>query len=49
MLVNTHAAGSPASQSPVLHLRRVDGGHLFDHYLESFDWVWSTAEIPGQA
>lgn len=43
LLVNTHAAGSPAVQNPVLHLRRVDGGHLFDHYLESFERVWSAA------
>jgi len=44
MLVNTHAAGSPASQSPVLHLTRVAGGPLFDHYLHSFDWVWEGAK-----
>lgn len=43
MLVNSHAAGSPASQNPVLHLTRVAGGPLFDHYLRSFDWVWDGA------
>ena len=43
MLVNTHVVGSPAPSNPVLHLRQVDGGHLFDHYLRSFERVWSTA------
>ncbi|MCX9191328.1 XRE family transcriptional regulator [Carbonactinospora thermoautotrophica] len=52
MLVNTHAFGSPAAQSPVLHFRRVPGGRLFDHYIKSFDRVWANAtpvkEPPGQ-
>lgn len=43
MLVNTHVVGSPAPANPVLHLRRVDDGHLFDHYLRSFERVWSAA------
>ncbi len=41
LLVNTHVYGAPASQSPVLHIQRVPGGRLFDHYLSSFDKVWS--------
>ena len=44
MLVNTHVVGSPAPQNPVLHLQRVAGGHLFDHYLKSFERVWDSAE-----
>lgn len=44
MLVNTHVLGSPAGQNPVLHLQRVPGGHLFDHYLASFDRVWEMAK-----
>lgn len=51
MLVNTHVAGSPAPQNPVIHLHRVEGGHLFDHYLRSFDRVWDSAtpfERPGE-
>lgn len=44
MLVNTHVVGSPAPQNPVLHLRRLPGGHLFEHYLKSFDRVWDAAE-----
>jgi hypothetical protein len=43
MLVNAHAFGFPASQNPVLHLRRTPTGRLFDHYLQSFDKVWTTA------
>jgi hypothetical protein len=43
MLVNAHAYGSPAAQSPVLHLRRLAGGWLFDHYQASFERVWEQA------
>jgi hypothetical protein len=43
MLVNSHAYGAPAAQSPVLHYHRFDGGRLFDHYLASFERVWATA------
>jgi hypothetical protein len=43
MLVNMHVYGTPAAQNPVMHLRRVPGGRLFDHYLRSFDRVWETA------
>jgi len=41
LLVNTHAYGVPAAHSPVLHLQRVPGGRLFDHYMASFDRVWA--------
>lgn len=41
LLVNTHAYGAPAAHSPVLHLQRVPGGRLFDHYMASFDRVWA--------
>jgi hypothetical protein len=44
MIVNPHAYGSPASLNPCFHLRRLEGGTLFDHYATSFDRVWSTAE-----
>lgn len=43
MLVNTHVVGSPAPQNPVLHLRRLPSGQLFDHYLKSFERVWDAA------
>ncbi len=43
MLVNTHAWGSNAYKSPVVHLRRVDGGSMFDTYAASFEAVWEAA------
>lgn len=43
MLVNTHVYGAPAAQSPVLHLRRVPGGTVFDHYDQSFERIWRDA------
>src|SRR5690606_2731705 len=42
LLVNTHVAGAPASQNPVLHVRRIPGGRLWSHYMQSFEWVWET-------
>ena len=50
MLVNAHVYGAPAAHSPVLHLRRLPGGRLFDHYQASFERVWSQASgdnLPG--
>jgi Domain of unknown function (DUF5919) len=49
MLVNAHVYGAPAAHSPVLHLRRLPGGQLFDHYQASFERVWeqaSTENVP---
>jgi hypothetical protein len=43
MLVNTHVYGAAAAHNPVLHLRRVPGGRVVDHYLTSFDRVWAAA------
>jgi transcriptional regulator with XRE-family HTH domain len=43
LLVNPHAYGEAASANPVLHLRRLDGAGLFDHYMHSFNRVWETA------
>lgn len=42
MLVNVHAYGSQAPHSPVIHLRRIPGGRMFDHFQQSFDRVWDT-------
>lgn len=39
-LVNPHALGSPASHSPVLRIRKLNGGRLFDHYVSSFERGW---------
>jgi transcriptional regulator with XRE-family HTH domain len=46
MLVNTHVYGFMAGHAPLLHLRRLSGGDLFDTYSESFDTVWSAAKPP---
>lgn len=43
MLVNTHVLGQMAGHSPVLHLRRLDGGSLFDMYAANFETVWNTS------
>ena len=42
MLVNTHAYGSTAAFNPVLHLRRLPNGELFEFYAETFGRVWDT-------
>lgn len=44
MMVNTHVFGFPAPHAPVLHLRRLAGGDLFDTYADSFDRVLSTSQ-----
>jgi len=43
MLVNTHVWGMNAFGAPVLHLRRLVDGGVFDTYVQSFEAVWSTA------
>lgn len=43
VLINTHVYGFPASQAPVLHLRRVAGGDMVTTYLDSFEQVWQQA------
>ncbi len=43
-MVNPHAYGQPASANPTLHLRRLDGGQLVDHYSACFERVWETAK-----
>ncbi len=40
MLVNQHALGVYGYMAPILHLRRVEGGDLFDMYAQSFERVW---------
>jgi transcriptional regulator with XRE-family HTH domain len=42
LLVNNHTYGSWAARSPVMHLRKVPGGQLFDYYAHAFDRVWQT-------
>ncbi len=43
LLANMHVYGAPAPQNPVMHLRRVPGGRLFDHFMGGFDQVWAGA------
>ncbi len=44
IMVNPHAYGEPASANPALHLRRLDGGQLAEHYIACFERVWETAK-----
>ncbi|RZQ62257.1 helix-turn-helix domain-containing protein [Amycolatopsis suaedae] len=44
MLVNPHVYGFGAPFNPVMHLQRVPGGRMFDHYQESFERVWETGK-----
>ena len=46
MLVNTHVYGFAGGHAPLLHLRRLSGGDLFETYSESFETVWSAAKPP---
>jgi len=46
MLVNTHVYGFMAGHAPVLHLRQLWAGDMFETYAESFDTVWSLAKPP---
>ncbi|MGH4024136.1 MAG: DUF5919 domain-containing protein [Pseudonocardiaceae bacterium] len=43
MLINTHVYDFMAAHAPLLHLRRLSGGDLFETYSESFENVWNTA------
>ncbi|MGW7134373.1 XRE family transcriptional regulator [Streptomyces bobili] len=43
MLVNPHVYGIGAYMAPVLHLRRLPGGGLFDTYTNSIEHTWENA------
>ncbi|MGQ0847181.1 MAG: XRE family transcriptional regulator [Sporichthyaceae bacterium] len=43
LLVNAHVYGYPAAHAPVLHLRRLQAGALFETYTDSFANVWANA------
>ncbi|MGW1548711.1 helix-turn-helix domain-containing protein [Streptomyces sp. NPDC002346] len=43
ILVNTHVYGIGAYMAPVLHLRRLPGGGLFDTYAHSIEQTWGSA------
>jgi transcriptional regulator with XRE-family HTH domain len=42
-LINGHAYGSLAGQNPMLHIRNVPDGTMWEHYMRSFDRVWDLA------
>lgn len=46
MLVNTHVYGFMAGHAPVLHLRQLSAGNMFQTYTESFETVWNQAKKP---
>jgi hypothetical protein len=43
LLANAHVWGVNAYMAPVLHLRRLAEGSLFDTYAGSFEAVWATS------
>ncbi|KDO08426.1 helix-turn-helix domain-containing protein [Amycolatopsis mediterranei] len=43
LLVNGHAHGALAGQSPVLHLHKVPNGQMWGHYMKSFELTWKNA------
>ncbi|MFC4067992.1 XRE family transcriptional regulator [Actinoplanes subglobosus] len=43
LLANAHVYGAPASLNPTFHFRRIDGGTVFDHYMEGFEKTWESA------
>ncbi len=43
LLANSHVYGAPASLNPTFHFRRIEGGTVFDHYMESFGKTWDSA------
>ncbi|WP_133780638.1 XRE family transcriptional regulator [Kribbella sp. VKM Ac-2571] len=49
LLVNQHAYGIPAAQSPVYHYRHSDDSEMFDSYLSSFEAVWAKAKLQSAA
>jgi hypothetical protein len=41
LLVNQHALGIPAAQSPVYHFRRGEDSEMFESYITSFERIWA--------
>jgi hypothetical protein len=46
MLVYQHIYGTYGYMAPILHLRKVTGGDLFDTYMKSFELVWAEESYP---
>ncbi|GAB2679326.1 helix-turn-helix domain-containing protein [Kribbella swartbergensis] len=43
LLVNQHAYGIPAAQSPVYHYHQTQDSEMFDSYLASFSAIWASS------
>jgi transcriptional regulator with XRE-family HTH domain len=43
MLVTPHLYGVPGAWAPLLHLRRLGNGGIFDRFAQHFDNVWATS------
>jgi hypothetical protein len=41
MLINQHIYGTYGYIAPILHIRKVAGGDLFETYMKSFELVWN--------
>lgn len=44
MIVNNHVYGVPGPHAPVLHLRQLGAGDLFNTYAKSFVDVWAVSK-----
>lgn len=40
LIANNHLLGTPASQAPTMHLRRIPPSPLFDNYVGALDTAW---------
>lgn len=47
MLVSTHVYGLAGAHAPVLHLKRIAGGEMFETYSKAFERVWADAKAVG--
>lgn len=45
MLVNPHIYSMPAFRAPIIHLRRINDGPLFETYVECFERIWASSRI----
>jgi transcriptional regulator with XRE-family HTH domain len=45
MLVNPHIYSMPAFRAPIIHLRRIQDGPLFETYVECFDRIWASSRV----
>lgn len=48
MLVTPHLFGTPGSQAPMMHVRRLGPGGLFSRFSSHFDGIWAASRPHGQ-